>query len=748
MLQAPPDSLSGSPRTAHLLLPGYEEVAGQTNVASSFDELPPSITTVTAYTDTFHPVQDSEQISIRPPLEDNFSTGRVIAGALSVKSDATSTTSAAMSGTLSAGVLSDTRDVPGFSPPSLAQQSITKKDGIINARIQDGVVSILGSDIPNNFQPIDLQDTYGPGEAGFEKVFHVFKNFTTGNDTVNSGGVWISPYYSMPEMPASQNVKIDPIGLTDNMTIRAGFPHAALGSPDVSGGFITNYYAQFVNGALKITQDTDNNGRWLFAPVSAQSGVQNDNLELNWIEFHTHHASNKMWIGAYVEANSVTTITGVSYTIMVSPERLYNQGNLQARAIRWDNVATGQNIIVSGRVVVEAVASGELAPYVSSANSLAAYDANLLPLVSQLFNGPSKHFRRNWVGVEYAKMLNDWLPGLTAEKIIEELHDSPDETKAAAAGLFGSLLKRAHGALGAINRGLGTAHAITDAATNIAAPFVDSVGSSGKFQGMHPHNNDLTASASADWLAAIPGIGPAALAVDALAGDSAGMFGDSAGMFGDSAGMFGSGNADESGDASALFMVRDPSAARGFALTSGRVPGTLPGTFMTVPGYMNLAKMKGFKNRIDTNTYIFTLSDGDGMTYHVAFSPAGVKQGESFSPNEAMNHLKHFFDTQTRSLNDQIESARNASVKARLRDRLALFQGAMNVVHDVFTLLTQNGSVDALTNALGPLLPPGVHVTSYISPGQDRPKSHRSTGANVFTNPTGKRRRDEDKPGI
>lgn len=96
-------------------------------------------------------------VSVTPNLSDKFTMGRVVATQIEVKSDTTSTTTSALSGNLSMGNITDTRDLltpdqgTAATPTLLAQTSVTKKDGIVGISIQDGGVILGASDISSQF---------------------------------------------------------------------------------------------------------------------------------------------------------------------------------------------------------------------------------------------------------------------------------------------------------------------------------------------------------------------------------------------------------------------------------------------------------------------------------------------------------------------------------------------------------------------------------------------------------------------
>ena len=99
-----------------------------------------------------------DTISIAPNLSTNFSTVRVYNGDLRLLSESTPIGATALNGVFSIGSVSDTRDVAqvatagaaytAYDPNSLKQYSVTKKEGLKEVPVDQGILSLVGSDIP------------------------------------------------------------------------------------------------------------------------------------------------------------------------------------------------------------------------------------------------------------------------------------------------------------------------------------------------------------------------------------------------------------------------------------------------------------------------------------------------------------------------------------------------------------------------------------------------------------------------
>lgn len=154
------------------------------------------------------PAQD---IALNPPLVDQFHSGMVITSRIEYVSDATSTTTTAISGSLSMGYVSDVSSIMQLNPPQLIQQSQSQKDGRTGIPCQEGVVAIQGPEIPdelNNIHAVETAGTVGNLSALFKnvngntrlssKVDGSAPNnsvTTPGNQATPTNSCWIS-YYS------------------------------------------------------------------------------------------------------------------------------------------------------------------------------------------------------------------------------------------------------------------------------------------------------------------------------------------------------------------------------------------------------------------------------------------------------------------------------------------------------------------------------------------------------------------------
>lgn len=116
------------------------------------------------------PYDATQNVVVDPEVQQNFSTARLFAGDVHVISDTVPIGNTALGGYLSAGAISDTRDVcqinqsgvvQAYPVSSLTQSSVTSKEGVKDIGISDGIWALVGPDIPPVFSApnADFTDT-------------------------------------------------------------------------------------------------------------------------------------------------------------------------------------------------------------------------------------------------------------------------------------------------------------------------------------------------------------------------------------------------------------------------------------------------------------------------------------------------------------------------------------------------------------------------------------------------------------
>lgn len=187
--------------------------------------------------DLYIPVDDNRNVRISPDISQAFNRGRVVGGYMTVVSDSTSTTSAALSGTFNAGYVCDTRDLPGFSPPKLMQNTVTRKDCIMNEKVQDGVYVCVGPNVKPDLEPINRILTDVQDDGAFALVwsgnltssnYQAFTN--TGSNEISVQNVYGQSQWT-PRLQTSQSFK----GFYNQRNLGSSF------TPDLVSAAVSQY---------------------------------------------------------------------------------------------------------------------------------------------------------------------------------------------------------------------------------------------------------------------------------------------------------------------------------------------------------------------------------------------------------------------------------------------------------------------------------------------------------------------------
>ena len=488
----------------------------------------------------FIPVESSEQISQSPPLADDFTLGRLYGGILKVMSDATSTTSAAMSGTFSAGAVNDTRTLPDFQPPQLIQQSRVY-DGIQDVRCQNGIATILATDIAPLFSPISFDATSGFNQASafYDVVLEEGQTLSAAGllqaQPFKTGGTyaaaWISPYASLsksviapvagyaagvdaplnfvpnslPAYPDQVMFEIDVLVDVDSPAVYPQIGTIMFGTVTVIHYYVTNstvaglpqmkvysqsqrleaqdiVSSQYWQGSvptnapsviLSIPTPIEATSTTLPTGTTAAAGDPYCRIPQRFV-VKTNRPKNTLWLGSiiltqrspgtdlqgggagggiltggaggplaaaptFTSYGTYTSVTNINFFYT----RMFENGLLgPARIIRWDNLAAGQNVLISGTLFAELVPGGTIAAYYKSDSGQRGFvRPGLEAIAAALFNGASRRFRRVYTLVEYElEVLQNTCKSLTFPDIAREVAASPQgKGVLEAAGMWDSM---------------------------------------------------------------------------------------------------------------------------------------------------------------------------------------------------------------------------------------------------------------------------------------------------------------------
>lgn len=470
-------------------------------------------------------------VQLEPDLTRTATYGRSLACALCVYSDATSTTAAAMSGTLTAASVSDLRSVPNFASATLRMSTVNKKDGVSAVKVQEGVVLVQGPDVKVDVGIIDPTVAVVQGVSGI--ALNVNGNTILDGNNVSIaqpyasstnggfGAAWISfcsravsvstginpPANFTIQYPALDDVSLKitaQVEVAKNASLSTAYPPVGA---ELKGVVTTvAYYASVdpsktdpTTGAEVITittsvlthliQDVILPQPWV-GPITNQgqpegiaeklsttgyivtsSGGTNVTMgyvrgSTTFVADHRQADEYRTYIGTFVSTSnsqmgtgytlasgntSPTTIPATSSLTMdpgfvrtyvtaaaggsLSAETLYPLPTITkvtnidaiaknlynehltgpARVVTWENVATGQNVLVCGCQICEIVVGSVVTPFFQRANAVQASASNYWSMMTAAFNSTSKIFNRVYMGADYKRVTEEVLPylGLT-----------------------------------------------------------------------------------------------------------------------------------------------------------------------------------------------------------------------------------------------------------------------------------------------------------------------------------------------
>lgn len=201
--------------------PGYDNssvtmtINSLANSNQSLVAVGPLMTGVTAFvfTKALSAPRFDAVIKVSPNLGQSFSQTRVYGGIIRCWSDTIAAGNLSLSGTSSASIISDTRDIcqskegnDAYAWVDLEQAARTQKEGTKEVTISDGVCVIQGSDIPPDFEAPDaLNDVriYGGWDQPYQfPTITRGLDFSSGGPQGNPAGrlqipimsAWYSPY--------------------------------------------------------------------------------------------------------------------------------------------------------------------------------------------------------------------------------------------------------------------------------------------------------------------------------------------------------------------------------------------------------------------------------------------------------------------------------------------------------------------------------------------------------------------------
>ena len=438
--------------------------------------------------DIYVPVEDSRNISLSPDVAKTISRGRLVGGIVRVLSDATSTTSAAMSGTMNAGYVDDTRGLNGtVNPPELQQQTVTKKDSLMNHPVQKGVVLLLGSSIPKEYRPVSSRLAVGDDESGLETLYQAIDGIgivatTVASQTYGRATAWVSSLYKCGGgTQAVQNqFFFSQIGLLDEPTVfvetqvsttytdgYVSFTHFwAYETYDTStqkyeislitsdGGEEVHTIAPGAMAAVNIGLFGISTSSRAMRPTVYGQGPPHANTVSNGVAPNIISQLNVHYAGTLIQLNCGIGGTMNLIGVRVVANELYKEGNLAAAVVQWTNMAAGQNMNLTAQLFIQGPAAASITPYVTSqvgnTSAIIPTDPKMLDVLSLLFADEHTYlFRRIWDMEKYDEQAIPQINALTMNTVLAAVNAIQDVNKRniiygylGAGGWFGDMWKK------------------------------------------------------------------------------------------------------------------------------------------------------------------------------------------------------------------------------------------------------------------------------------------------------------------
>ena len=348
----------------------------------------------------FLPFQTGEQIPQAPSGSYAYVVGRVVSGYVDIKSDSTSTTTAALSGSVTCGVMNDLRNMDKITVSDIGEQTINKKDLQLNAKIQGGIRALVGGDISSflNLPIYELSVRRANVKVmKWETAIPVAHTPLITN--LQIGVVWVSPYircnstfsnfasFSSPAVGVFEapgyilNFQIsnnDVLATSNNVSVHVINYYGTLTSSNQAGlGFGFN----IVNTCNSVVLST-------FKVSGPVSGPFSQTFHAECVIDNMQPIKDAVWVGSHIvvemsdqtDKEIICTLVGVQ---LLTTQSVSNLGPY--RVARIDNVAIGQNIVVSSKIFVEAVPTTNVGPFIGPP-SVVCDDPNVLPLMKKLYD--------------------------------------------------------------------------------------------------------------------------------------------------------------------------------------------------------------------------------------------------------------------------------------------------------------------------------------------------------------------------
>jgi len=448
-------------------------------------------------------------IKLSPELDKNFSRVKTLAGSFTVQGSTVSIGVLALDGQLAGGAIADTRDIAqnkangvptSYSVSDLKTGSVTVKDGVSQVSLQDGIVMLVGPDLPNKFSaprqtltdtieaeffvldstikfnPLPIGDIGVPDHAKpAETLFQLYI-------TPWKQNVWVATANQAPSVVPEYytRVDVDPIGETGVLDIKVevklGCYFNPNGPPDVEWR-INNEFAVSVN-AMHIFERIGADGAvyrsvfserytetrslaWMRSAALSRTVGKSSAIECTFEprRFRTSFTEQGKYMGSNIYASVQFNQVGAGFDvgsrfavtcqapiISISARNDDKEGRVgMAHIIRYDNASPTQQITMRGNIKTLAIPRGQVAAFVQAAIAAAssASDSDVLNFALQLWNSDNTSFARIYRLQDYNKdvlgLVQDLTPALLEALASRSKSGLNLRAIGQAAGLFGVL---------------------------------------------------------------------------------------------------------------------------------------------------------------------------------------------------------------------------------------------------------------------------------------------------------------------
>lgn len=358
------------------------------------DQVPGKVITLTLGNELLIPLPVGENIQVSPSsmkLEGAnskevpvaYAVGRIVSGEIHVRSNQTSITMAALSGTISAGITNCFANLVGLSSSKIRQGTVLKKESILHTSIQNGVRTIVGPDVLEESKLLE-RGFYAPQLT--QQIRTYPRDAQTGTLTISSNYgsdpyfVWVSPekYCTMVCSGGinSATIAIPPNHPQCNPTLRVGlktlgieipssipvlhfYVNFSLMTPGIETFILTeSVQLPFDNGiAVNPVLDTATVG-YTTRIVQVQQTC----------DIRVPQKAGYLWVGSMLPISATSAIQGASGSLSLAELTvLYDMSPWTTgptRLLRVENVANNQQVVVTGTLTAEVNPLQDTAPFI------------------------------------------------------------------------------------------------------------------------------------------------------------------------------------------------------------------------------------------------------------------------------------------------------------------------------------------------------------------------------------------------